>query len=531
MTEQPAQPEQRVDPPAGNGRGLARLPGARRRGRVPGGRLHHPVGRPARRAGALAALVVAAWFVVSRRGTARLVAAGAAVAAWCSSSSSWWPATACGCSWWGCSWPGCRPARPEALRPPSVGPDQVVAAAATRSRGADHEPVVRGREGREVRARAALQRARHRADRARQGRRPARARRGRRGAWRRRHRHGGRRRLAGARRVGGEPARHPDGGDPGGHAQPLRARPGHRPRRRRRRAGGLRRRHRAADRPGRGQRTGLREQLLHGALREDRAVAGLPRRQGAHGRRDAARPDRPERRALDLRFALPRGAGSPRPTCVLVSNNPYQLRTCGGRHQAPARRRSARRRLGPGARRRGCREAGRARGRRAGVAVRRVERVGGDRVRGDLRGAGRGWRRRRGPADGVAAAVRDPARGPDHPPASCGALGAGRPPRPCTWCRPRPSARCGRPPSGSRCRRHERRRRRAGRPAPSHPGDPGDAGVEPAEERLARRLDERAARGTPWPPGPPVCCTASGPWTAPSTSPWPGCRRRPSTCR
>ena len=65
-------------------------------------------------------------------------------------------------------------------------------------------------------------------------------------AGRRRHRHGRWRRLAGARGVGGEPARHPVGGRPGGHPQPLRPRPGHRPRGRRRCARRLRRRGRAA---------------------------------------------------------------------------------------------------------------------------------------------------------------------------------------------------------------------------------------------------------------------------------------------
>ena len=55
-------------------------------------------------------------------------------------------------------------------------------------------------------------------------------------AGRRRDRHGRRRRLPGAGRDGGRPARRRPRVHPGGHAQPLRARPRPRPRRRRRRA-------------------------------------------------------------------------------------------------------------------------------------------------------------------------------------------------------------------------------------------------------------------------------------------------------
>ena len=83
---------------------------------------------------------------------------------------------------------------------------------------------------------------------------------------------------------------------PGGHAQPLRARPRRRPRRRRRRARRVRRRRRAPRRPGRGQRAGVRQQRLARALRRGRPARGLPRGEAAHAAGHDARGARPRRR-------------------------------------------------------------------------------------------------------------------------------------------------------------------------------------------------------------------------------------------
>ena len=70
---------------------------------------------------------------------------------------------------------------------------------------------------------------------------------------------------------------------------------------------------------------------------------------------------------LDLRFTLPSGEQVTSANLVLVSNNSYQLSHLRGASTRPSLDgRSARRRLGAGARRRGCREAGRARGHRPG---------------------------------------------------------------------------------------------------------------------------------------------------------------------
>ena len=109
-----------------------------------------------------------------------------------------------------------------------------------------------------------------RADRAQARRRPRDARPGGRGARRRRARDGRRRRLAGDRRGDRRRARAALRVRPRRHAQPLRARPRRRPRRRRRRARRVCRRRRAHRRPGRGQRSRVRQQRLARALRRGR---------------------------------------------------------------------------------------------------------------------------------------------------------------------------------------------------------------------------------------------------------------------
>ena len=130
----------------------------RRRGRVPGRRRSSAGGTCCSPAlVTLAVLVVAAWFAVSRRGTARLVAArGSRSPRWSSSPSSWSRARACACSSWSVApGRGRRPRRPGSpCGPPRVDPAQVRVGAPAAPRGADHEPVVRRREGREVRARS-----------------------------------------------------------------------------------------------------------------------------------------------------------------------------------------------------------------------------------------------------------------------------------------------------------------------------------------------------------------------------------------
>ena len=108
-------------------------------------------------------------------------------------------------------------------------------------------------------------------------------------ARRRRARDGRRRRLAGDRRGDRRRARPAVRLHPGGHAQPLRARPRRRPRRRRRRPRRVRRRRRAPRRPGRGQRPRVRQQRLARALRRGGPARGLSRREAAHAARHACR--------------------------------------------------------------------------------------------------------------------------------------------------------------------------------------------------------------------------------------------------
>ena len=77
---------------------------------------------------------------------------------------------------------------------------------------------------------------------------------------------------------------------------------------------------------------------------------------------------------------------------------------------------------------------------------------------------------------GAAAAVRHPARRPDRPPATGGARPLARPPRPSTSPRATPLRPCGGPPW-------------AGRRSRPMTADVRIDRVEPAEERLARRLE------------------------------------------
>ena len=92
--------------------------------------------------------------------------------------------------------------------------------------------------------------------------------------------------LVGQRGDGGRRAA---GLRPGRHPQPLRPRPRPRPQRRRRRARRLRRGGRAAHRPRRGERAGLRQQRVPRRVRQDRPVAGVPRRQAPDDHGDAVR--------------------------------------------------------------------------------------------------------------------------------------------------------------------------------------------------------------------------------------------------
>ena len=187
---------------------------------------------------------------------------------------------------------------------------------------------------------------------------------------------------------------------------------------------------------------------------------------------------------LDLRFTLPSGEQITSANLVLVSNNPYQLSHLRG---ASTRPRLDTGRLGVvsvlvrGAGTPRSWPRSRPPGR---FAVRRVERVGGDRVRGDLGGAGRGRRRRRGPDDGspLRFVIRPGALTVRLPRA---VLSRRTPARPCTW--------FGLDLGAHRSQPVRRRAAPSGRPGDA--GTRADAGVEPVEERLARRL-ERGPAGT-----------------------------------
>ena len=270
----------------------------------------------------------------------------------------------------------------------------------------------------------------------------------------------GRRRVTGARGLGGEPARHPDGGDPGGHPQPLRARPRHGPGRRRR----------ARSTPTTTASTGgsTSRRSTGGSSSTTRRWGCTPGSCSRDEYRDAKMrtaaetlPDLigPAAVPLDLRFTLPSGEQATSANLVLVSNNPYQLSHLRGASTRPRLDTgTARRRLGAGARRRGRREVRRAGGCRAGLPVLGLERVDRHGVRGDLGRAGRGRRRRRGAHHGPAAALRHPARSPGP----CGRPGRCCPARwlhrPCTSCRPTRWGRCGTPPWAGRWWPDERHR-------------------------------------------------------------------------
>ena len=237
--------------------------------------------------------------------------------------------------------------------------------------------------------------------------------RGRHRARRRRDRHGRRRRLPGARGLGGEQARCPARGDPRRHAEPLRARPRPRPRRRRRGAGRLHRRRRAADRPGVGQRPRVREQRLARPVRQDRAVARIPRREGADRARHAARPARAGRRAARSAVRRPRrGATGQRAHAAGLERSVRarwweRSRDTG----APGRGHARGREPAGEERRRGTADRG-PRRRRQDQPVLRVARVERGAVPGRLRSVGGGGRRRRGPDDDPAAWCSNRGRAP-----------------------------------------------------------------------------------------------------------------------
>ena len=240
-----SQPDRGRRPPGSPTSALAVAAGLRRRRLVP------PLGRAAgERSRRSARSSSRPGSSVSRRGSARAVAPSSrSLALRAVRRRSWWPATACVCSSSGCSSRRSRrPARRVALHA-AARSTRRPHATAPRPRHAvlHHEPAVRGREGRAVRPRAAVPRARHRTHRAR----PRRA-----TCW-----HSPRTRsqrgadvigMAGGdgsqALVASVASRHgvPVRRRPRRHPQPLRPRPGHRPGGRRRRAGRLRRRRRAA---------------------------------------------------------------------------------------------------------------------------------------------------------------------------------------------------------------------------------------------------------------------------------------------
>ena len=83
------------------------------------------------------------------------------------------------------------------------------------------------------------------------------------------------------------------------------------------------------DRPGRGQRTRLRQQRVDGRVREDRPVGGVPRRQGADGGRHAARPARAGARRRSTCSSPCRPARRrPRASCCWCPTTPTSWRTC-----------------------------------------------------------------------------------------------------------------------------------------------------------------------------------------------------------
>ena len=212
---------------------------------------------------------------------------------------------------------------------------------------------------------------------------------------RRRARDGRRRRLAGRGRLGRRRARAALRLHPGGHPQPLRARPRRRPRRRRRRA-------RRASSPAASGVVDLAE--INGRVFVNNVSLGLyaeaVEREGYREAKIRTLLDTvpevlgPGAEPLDLHWAEPGDGGSTRGVAILVSNNRYRLGTGDRlRHAAAPRRRasSASRSCAAGA------GAACAAGRRAGFEVARPA-------------AGAGRHRRRDGAARAAAAVPHPPR-------------------------------------------------------------------------------------------------------------------------
>ena len=158
-----------------------------------------------------------------------------------------------------------------------------------RARRPPDEPAVRRGEGRAVRARRGVPPPRHRAGGPRAGGRPARARPECDRPWGGRDRHGRRGRIAGAGRQRGDGGRCSPRVRPRRYAQPLRPRPRPGPQRVVAALDAFARRRRAAHRSGHGERAGLREQRVPRRVRQDRRIAGVPRRQAADDHRDAVR--------------------------------------------------------------------------------------------------------------------------------------------------------------------------------------------------------------------------------------------------
>ena len=316
---------------------------------------------------------------------------------------------------------------------------------------------------------------------------------------------------------------------PAGHPQPLRPRPGHRPRGRGRCARRLRRT----------GSTGVIDLAeVNGRVFVNNASmgvyakivqsAGLPRRQGPHGGRRPCRTCSGRTRCRSTCGSPSRRASRPRRrTWSWCRTTPTSSRTCAARPPGPGSTAagSASSRCWCAARRTPrssprWRPPGRSAGSRAGTSGPPTE------FEVDVGRAGRGRRRRRGPDPGAAAALRDPARSPDRAAAPGRALA--------------PDGRAGRArrvgaDAGALWRTA------LGRPAVARmsgdgrepaTAEPASTPVEPVEERLARRLERaRGRRGTRSRRGPRACCTGSGAATARPTWRWPGCRRRRSTCR
>ena len=99
----------------------------------------------------------------------------------------------------------------------------------------------------------------------------------------------------------------------------------------------LRRRGRAGHRPGRGERTRVREQRLHGCVREDRAVAEY--RDAKMQTAAELLPDLlgPNAQPLDLRFELPSGERRPRRSSSSSRTTPISSVACAGTRPGPLR--------------------------------------------------------------------------------------------------------------------------------------------------------------------------------------------------